>query len=49
MLGDVAVAVHPDDPRYTHLHGANLWHPFRSTTIPVICDSSVDRDFGTGM
>uniref|UniRef100_A0A1B6D572 valine--tRNA ligase n=2 Tax=Clastoptera arizonana TaxID=38151 RepID=A0A1B6D572_9HEMI len=48
MLGDVAVAVHPDDPRYTHLHGENLWHPFRRTTIPVICDVSVDPNFGTG-
>lgn len=49
MLGDVAVAVHPDDPRYSHLHNAKLWHPFRNSTIPVIFDPIADIQFGTGM
>ncbi|MBK6460117.1 MAG: valine--tRNA ligase [Myxococcales bacterium] len=49
MLGDTAVAVHPDDPRYTHLHGKRLAHPFAERTIPVICDAIlVDPKFGTG-
>lgn len=49
MLGDVAVAVHPDDPRYTHLHGSFFWHPYRNEKIPLICDDFVDPGFGTGM
>ena len=49
MLGDTAVAVHPEDPRYTHLHGKFLVHPFVSRRIPVICDAVlVDMAFGTG-
>ena len=50
MLGDTAVAVHPDDPRYKDLHGKELEHPFdpdRKMTIitdPVL----VDMNFGTG-
>uniref|UniRef100_A0A1B6ERU2 valine--tRNA ligase n=1 Tax=Cuerna arida TaxID=1464854 RepID=A0A1B6ERU2_9HEMI len=48
MLGDVAVAVHPNDARYTHLHNTYLWHPFRRTSIPVICDAMVDMQIGTG-
>jgi valyl-tRNA synthetase len=49
MLGDTAVAVHPDDPRYANLHGKNLLHPFASRTIPVITDAIlVDPKFGTG-
>ena len=51
MLGDVAVAVHPDDPRYSHLRNQSkisLWHPFRSENIPLIFDDSVDPEFGTG-
>ncbi|XP_012268548.2 valine--tRNA ligase-like isoform X2 [Athalia rosae] len=48
MLGDVAVAVHPDDERYCHLIGSHVWHPFRETFIPIIADSFVDRSFGTG-
>ncbi|KDR72774.1 hypothetical protein GALMADRAFT_252030 [Galerina marginata CBS 339.88] len=50
MLGDTAVAVHPDDPRYTHLHGKNLKHPFLpSRRVPVVTDSIiVDMEFGTG-
>jgi valyl-tRNA synthetase len=49
MLGDSAVAVHPDDPRYKHLHGKKLKHPFVSREIPVITDPVlVDMKFGTG-
>ncbi len=49
MLGDTAVAVHPADPRYTHLHGKRLVHPFLPRTVPVITDEIlVDMKFGTG-
>jgi valyl-tRNA synthetase len=49
MLGDTAVAVHPDDPRYRHLHGKHLRHPFVDRTIPIITDGIlVDMAFGTG-
>jgi valyl-tRNA synthetase len=49
MLGDTAVAVHPDDPRYTHLHGKLLLHPFVDRKVPVITDAIlVDPKFGTG-
>jgi valyl-tRNA synthetase len=49
MLGDTAVAVHPDDPRYKHLHGKMLEHPFVPRTIPIITDAVlVDPKFGTG-
>jgi valyl-tRNA synthetase len=49
MLGDTAVAVHPDDPRYTHLHGKHLIHPFNGRRIPIVCDKElVDMSFGTG-
>jgi valyl-tRNA synthetase len=50
MLGDTAVAVHPDDERYTHLHGKLLQHPFLPRRIPVITDGVlVDMAFGTGV
>jgi len=48
MLGDTAVAVHPDDARYRHLHGKHVVHPFLRRKLPVICDSFVDASFGTG-
>jgi len=49
MLGDTAVAVHPDDPRYTHLHGKKLDHPFVDRLVPIITDAIlVDPKFGTG-
>jgi valyl-tRNA synthetase len=49
MLGDTAVAVHPDDPRYTHLHGKRVKHPFVDRTFPIITDAVlVDPKFGTG-
>lgn len=48
MLGDVAVAVHPDDPRYQHLIGKQVQLPLCDRTIPIIADSYVDKEFGTG-
>ncbi|HEX7338336.1 MAG TPA: valine--tRNA ligase [Rhodanobacteraceae bacterium] len=48
LLGDVAVAVHPDDERYTHLVGKTLTLPLVGRQIPVIADDYVERDFGTG-
>ncbi len=48
MLGDVAVAVHPQDERYAHLVGQSLHLPLTGRTIPVIADDYVDKDFGTG-
>lgn len=49
LLGDVAVAIHPEDPRYTSFHGKTLQCPFRDATIPIILDPVlVDMNFGTG-
>jgi valyl-tRNA synthetase len=48
MLGDVAVAVNPDDERYKHLVGKHVVLPLTGRTIPVIADTYVDREFGTG-
>src|SRR5579883_2410243 len=48
MLGDVAVAVHPDDERYKHLHGKHLRLPLVGREIPVITDAWVSPEFGTG-
>ena len=49
MLGDTAVAVHPDDARYKHLHGKMLLHPFVDRKVPIITDAIlVDMKFGTG-
>ena len=48
MLGDVAVAIHPEDERYLHLHGKKLRLPLVGREIPVILDEWVSRDFGTG-
>ncbi|XP_065342527.1 valine--tRNA ligase isoform X2 [Cloeon dipterum] len=48
MLGDTAVAVHPEDPRYKHLHGKFIQHPFCNRKIPIVCDEFVDREFGSG-
>ncbi|CAI5984277.1 unnamed protein product [Closterium sp. NIES-65] len=49
MLGDTAVAVHPDDPRYKALHGKFAVHPFSGRRIPIVCDAElVDMAFGTG-
>ncbi|ALU70348.1 valyl-tRNA synthetase [Rhodococcus erythropolis R138] len=48
MLGDTAVAVHPEDERYKHLIGTTLDHPFTGRQIPIIADDYVDPEFGTG-
>jgi valyl-tRNA synthetase len=48
MLGDTAVAVHPEDERYAHLIGKNVLLPLMNREIPIIADAMVDRDFGTG-
>jgi len=49
MLGDTAVAVHPEDPRYKHLHGKFVDHPFHDRKIPIILDDVlVDMNLGTG-
>ena len=48
MLGDTAVAVHPEDERYSHLVGQTVDLPLTGRQIPIIADDYVDRDFGTG-
>ena len=48
MLGDGAVAVHPDDPRYKHMIGTEVLLPLVDRMIPIIADELVDPDFGTG-
>ncbi|XP_055372373.1 valine--tRNA ligase [Condylostylus longicornis] len=48
MLGDTAVAVHPNDERYSHLRGKYVLHPFCSRRLPIVCDEFVDPGFGTG-
>ncbi|KAM9234229.1 valine--tRNA ligase, mitochondrial isoform 3-T4 [Dugong dugon] len=48
LPGDVAVAVHPNDSRYTHLHGRQLRHPLTGHLLPLITDSTVQPHLGTG-
>jgi len=48
MLGDAAVAVHPEDERYRHLVGRNVRLPLTGRLIPIIADDYVDPAFGTG-
>ena len=48
MMGDGAVAVHPDDPRYKHMVGTEVMLPLVNRMIPIIADELVDPDFGTG-
>ena len=48
MLGDTAVAVHPEDERYKHLVGKKVLLPLMNREIPIIADEMVDREFGTG-
>ena len=54
MLGDTAVAVHPEDPRYKKFHGKFVLHPFckdesgKARRLPIVCDEMVEREFGTG-
>ncbi|NLS84354.1 MAG: valine--tRNA ligase [Ruminococcaceae bacterium] len=49
MLGDTAIAVHPDDERYAHLHGKKVILPLVNKEIPIVCDTYVDMEFGTGV
>jgi valyl-tRNA synthetase len=49
MLGDVALAVNPDDPRHAGLIGRRAKHPYLNRLMPIIADGSVDPDFGTGL
>uniref|UniRef100_F1KZF2 valine--tRNA ligase n=1 Tax=Ascaris suum TaxID=6253 RepID=F1KZF2_ASCSU len=48
MLGDTAIAVHPDDDRYHHLIGKFCKHPFVDRRLPIVADSFVEKEFGTG-
>jgi len=48
MLGDTAIAVHPQDKRYQKLIGQLVIHPFQKRKLPIIADEAVDMDFGTG-
>ncbi|MBR6643965.1 MAG: valine--tRNA ligase [Lachnospiraceae bacterium] len=49
MLGDTAIAVHPEDERYAHLVGKMVKVPFVDREIPIIADNYVEKDFGTGV
>ncbi|MBO4616996.1 MAG: valine--tRNA ligase [Lachnospiraceae bacterium] len=49
MLGDTAVAINPEDERYTYLKGRQVWLPIVNKPIPVVEDSYVDMEFGTGV
>lgn len=49
LLGDTAVAVHPEDPRYASLVGKMVKLPLANRLIPIVADAYVDREFGTGM
>lgn len=48
MLGDTAIAVHPEDERYKSFHGHFAKHPFCDRKLPIICDLEVEKEFGTG-
>ncbi|MEO8086646.1 MAG: valine--tRNA ligase [Bacteroidota bacterium] len=48
IMGDVAVAVHPEDERYKHLHGKNVIVPLVNRAVPIITDEGIDMEFGTG-
>ena len=48
MLGDQAIAVHPEDARYKHLHGRSVTHPINGYQMPIVVDTHVNMDFGTG-
>ncbi len=48
ILGDSAICVHPDDPRYKHLHGKFAIVPIANRTVPIIADEYVEMEFGTG-
>lgn len=48
IMGDTAICIHPDDERYTHLHGKRARVPMTDRDVPIILDDYVDREFGTG-
>lgn len=48
IMGDVAVAVHPDDERYKHLAGKKVFVPLVNREVPIIFDDAIDKEFGTG-
>lgn len=48
ILGDSAICIHPEDPRYKHLHGKHAIVPIANRTVPIICDEYVEMEFGTG-
>ena len=49
ILGDVALAIHPEDPRWRNLEGKHVMRPLNPMAIPIVPDKAVDRDFGTGV
>ena len=49
MLGDTAVAINPEDPRYKHLHGCHVVLPLINKEIPIVCDEHADMEKGTGV
>ncbi len=49
MLGDTAVAINGDDPRYAHLHGCHVILPLLNKEIPIVCDEHADMEKGTGV
>ena len=49
IMGDAAVAIHPEDKRYKKYHGQKIWRPFPKAQIPIITDKAVDIEFGTGV
>ncbi len=49
LMGDTAIAVHPEDPRYSDLVGLHAWRPFPRASIPIVADSHIDKTFGTGV
>ena len=49
MLGDTAVAINADDPRYAHLHGCHVILPLLDKEIPIVCDEHADMENGTGV
>ena len=48
MLGDTAVAINPEDPRYAHLHGCHVVLPLLDKVIPIVCDEHADMEKGHG-
>jgi len=49
ILGDVALAIHPEDPKWEKLKGLHVTRPLNPITIPIIADEAVDQEFGTGI